>query len=97
MLRQGIIDKLNSDIVSINETHLEGEESLRNTNENYEWYGYNRQYKNVNAKKIKGGVGLWVKKALFHDYKISEMYKEVEGILSLLFEDKLSGYTFVVF
>ena len=49
---------LNSDIISICETHLGGNNGLNVPG--YTWIGYNTQDIHVNAPKSSGGVGLLV-------------------------------------
>ena len=47
------------------------------------------------ACRASGGVGLLVKSSLFQEYKI-EIIEKADGIIGLLFQHKLSCYSFVI-
>ncbi len=58
---------------------------------------YNRTVRHKDAPKICGGIGTFVKDDLFNKYNINIIDKSIEGILGLLFKNKLSGFFFIVF
>jgi hypothetical protein len=68
-LRINLVNGLNSDIISLCETHLGGNDVLLVPG--YTWIGHNRQDIHVNAPKPSGGVGLLVKSWLYEEYEIS--------------------------
>ena len=89
-----IINHLQPDIISLNETHLTGEASINL--DGYVWYGNNRE-KHVKAPRGSGGVGICVKCDLLRLYKVKIITKEVDGILGLQFISLSSPYCFVIF
>ena len=82
------------DIISLNETHLKGQDSI--DLEGYVWFGNNR-VKHVKAPKGSGGVGFCVRSELLKMYKIEVLDREMHGILGLQFKHLQSDYCFVVF
>ena len=92
-MRAAIIHAMNLDIISINETHLVGEDTINL--KGYAWFGNNRA-KHTRAPKGSGGVGFCVNHKLIKSYKVNVIYKH-DGILGLQFSHVLSGYIFVVF
>ena len=65
-LRTVILQSLDADIISVNETHLRGEGTI--DIEGYIWFGNNR-ITHVRAPRASGGVGILVKSWLFAKYK----------------------------
>jgi hypothetical protein len=61
-LRTRIIFELDSDILSINETHLADGKSI--SIPGYKWFGFNRSQRDINAPKTFGGIGILVKNTL---------------------------------
>ena len=84
---------MNADIVSLNETHLQGENIIEV--DGYVWFGLNREM-HTKAYRASGGVGMLVRSILFLDYRI-EIIEKYDGIIGLLFQHKVSEYSFVIF
>lgn len=78
-LRSVIIHSLKPGIISINETHLVGEDSI--DLEGYVWFGNNR-VKHTRAPKGSGGVGFCVSHGLMKSYKMTVIYSHA-GILGI--------------
>ena len=66
---QNVIDCLNSDLISICETHLKGNEEI--SQPGYKWIGHNRLNLNPNAIRGSGGVGFLIKHTLLENYDIA--------------------------
>lgn len=94
-LREKIILSLDSDIISINETHLAGIQEINVPG--YKWYGANRQSRHIRAPKTHGGVGLLVKHSCSSTFVIEVIDKDYEGILGVKFTHRHTHETFVVF
>ncbi len=82
-LMEGIVDALNSHIISVNETHLTENEHLYV--ENYKFYGHNRHAQHSRAVKASGGVGLFVRRDLLNHFTVSVFDQTFEGVLALQF------------
>jgi hypothetical protein len=102
LLRMGIIDHLDSDIVCLTETHLAIPGCYESTNyldhiqvDNYAWFGNNRKHINARAPKPSGGVGVLIKHTLLETYDIKVVDREKDGILALVFTDKQTLHSFV--
>jgi exonuclease III len=67
-LRSAITNALNSDIISICETHLRENNFIKV--EGYTWYGFNSTAIHRNAPKASGGVGILVKKSLTEYFSV---------------------------
>lgn len=93
-LRQAILLTLNAEIISLNETHLDGDSDIEL--DGYKFYGHNRGSRHVRAAKTMGGVGFFIKRTLLDNFNIFIIDKVYEGILALKLEDKISNYTIVV-
>lgn len=94
-LRTRVIHHLNPDIICLSETHLDEHSTI--VIPNYKYFAHNRQAKHKDAPFTHGGVGLLVKEALFEMFVISVFDQTFDGILSVTFKHRFSGYTFVVF
>ena len=75
------------DILGISETHLTGSDVLNV--DGYVWYGRNRSVTHKKAKKGSGGVGMFVKQDLLHEYTVKCTSPKAEGILWIDFYPKL--------
>ena len=95
MLRDKLIHLVDSDIYCLNETHLAKDGNLEC--EGYISYLNNRQIIYRNSPKWSGGVAVLVKRDLYDDFKVQALDKEFDGILVMEFENKNSGFTFVLF
>lgn len=67
-----MLQSLNPDIISLNETHLVTDEVAELSG--YSWFGNNRK-RHIHAPKGSGGVGLLVRTGLFQHFKISVVDK----------------------
>ena len=94
-LRLKILEHLNSDIISVNETHLKSSETL--TLEGYQYFKHNRQETHRDAPKGSGRVGLFIKSELFKDFNISVVDNIYDGILGIYLTLKQSEYNIIVF
>ena len=93
-LRKHILLNINPDIVSLNETHLTGDQDIELAG--YTWFGQNRKM-HRRAVKGSGGVGILVKNKIFESYEVSISDKTVEGILGMRFKNRSSMNCFVIF
>ena len=62
----------------------------------YTWYGFNRQIRNIKSTKGSGGVGIFVKNTLLETFTVSIVDQSVDGILFLLFVNKITQTSIVV-
>ena len=96
ILRKFAIESLNSDIISLNETHLCGNDMIYF--DGYAWIGNNRQNLHINAPKGSGGVGLLIKADISKSFNVSILDKSFDGnILGVKFSDKVSDFTFIIY
>ena len=98
-LRRAILthDNVNSDIICIQETHLSSNSNNQPSLEGYKWIGHCRFVKHVNANMTHGGVGVFIRESFYQTYAISILDASYDGILALLFKDKVSGYCFSLY
>ena len=94
LIRTQILDKINANIICINETFLTGQNTI--SIDGYTWYEHNRPTKHVNARRGSGGVGLFVRNELFNHFKVEIKDKSIDGILLLQFTHLLSEYTIAI-
>ena len=93
-LREQILAYSEADFICVNETHLKGNEQL--TLPGYQWIGMNRKMQHVNAVRAFGGVGLFFSNNISNEFTCKILDKSFEGILTVLFEHKVSGFRLVV-
>ena len=94
-LRSKILEHLNFDIISVNETHLKSSDTL--TLERYQFLKHNRQETHRDAPKGSGGVGLFIKSEFLNDLYISVVDNTYDGILGISLIHKQSEYNIIVF
>ena len=94
VLRREILLGLNADIICLSETHLIGEETI--FVDKYTWYSHNRPRKHINIHKGSGGVGVFIKNALFEEIDINIVDKSFDGILGIQLRHKITDFTFIV-
>ena len=98
VIRSNIIDHFQStDIISINETHLNNNIDDQPTLPGYRWYGHCRQSQHIRANKRQGGVGIFVNIDLYKYYVVSVIDQSFDGILALHFQHKISDFQFILF
>ena len=51
----------------------------------------------MNANRTHGGVGIFIKDSLYNTYNISILDKSYDGILALLFKDKVTSFCFALY
>ena len=92
--RIDIINSLNPHIVVLCETHLKNNEQI--CINGYDCFSFPRGERHLRAKKNYGGVCVLIKKTLnqYYDYYVVD--KCYDGILVVKFDDKMSGYNFLV-
>ena len=86
---------IDSDLICINETYLKSTQVVEL--EGYKFYGYNRSSVHVNAPKGSGGVGVFVRNALFDTFEVTVIDKSYDGILGLLLTEKETLYKVAFF
>ena len=98
-LRRSILSdtNINSDIICIQETHLSDNTFGQPALEGYKWRGHCRTLRHINSNRTHGGVGIFIKESLYQEYNISVIDEQYEGILAMLFKDKISGFCYIVF
>lgn len=79
---------VDGDIICINETHLKRTDAVELPC--YVWFGYNRQAQHVRANRSSGGVGIFIKNSVMQEYQVLVVDREVDGILILKLEHKVS-------
>ena len=94
-LREAIIFATNPDLICLTETHLTHDASI--TLPGYKWYGHNRLNLHVRAKSGSGGCGILVKDTLLEEFAVSLVDKTKEGIISVVFKNKSTNFSFVVY
>ena len=90
-LRIAIINEINAEIFSLNETHL-SENQVINV-QGYSWKGFNRSYIHRDAPKASGGVGFLIKDSLLHEYSFEMVDKSYDGILCIKLTSKSTDYS----
>ena len=93
-LRQNIIILSNADFVSVNETHLKGNEII--SVPGYRWIGSNRTMQHVKATRNFGGIGLLVKNKIAEEFTIEIKDKSFEGFMSVMFKHKTTGFSMII-
>lgn len=91
-VRAECVKHLNTDVIAVVETHLTDVNTLEMNG--YKWWGHNRTNLNCRAKSGSGGVGIFVKDALLHDFNVSILDTSVEGIMWITFTSKSSDTSF---
>ena len=94
-LRLICLKNIDSDIICVNETHLQGEASVEI--DGYTYYNFNRRSIHVIAPKGSGGVGMFVRNKLFSIFDISILDKTYDGILRIALISKNTDYSIAVF
>ena len=92
-----MLEKLNAEILCLQETHLSDNNTNQPWLDGYRWIGHCRTIKHVNANMTHGGVGVFIKESVYQTYHVSILDKSYDGILALLFKDKISGYCFTLY
>ena len=84
-LRNEIVNGLNSDIIGISETHLQGNDDITVTG--FKWMGKNRQ-----STKLKGsgGVGILFSYELLNEYMAEEIFIENKCIMGVKLKNKIT-------
>ena len=86
IFRQNVIDCLNSDLISICETHLK--ENEVKSQPGYKWIGHNRFNLNPNAVRGSGGVGFQIKLSLLQKGDIALLDNTFEDLLWIKLTEK---------
>jgi hypothetical protein len=84
--RENIIEALNYDIISLNETFLKQQETRNITN--YKWFGNNRTNLHPRANRGSGGVGFLIKEAILENYEVFIIDNNTEDIIWLKLQHK---------
>ncbi len=95
IIRETIINDMNPDILCISETHFQKEQTLRM--DGYEYFPYNRTITHKDAPKTFGGIGTFLKDTLLDLYDVKSIDKSIEGIQGLMFKNKFTEFSFIVF
>ena len=93
-LRIGIINEINADIFSLNETHLGGSQIINV--EGYSWKGFNRTCVHKDAPKASGGVGFLIKDKILQEYSFEIIDKSFDGILCVKLTSKSTDYSLLL-
>ena len=96
-LRQAILKTTDSEIILVQETHLANNTDNQPSLDGYKWYGHCRTVRHVNSNLAHGGIGIFVKDSLFEHFIVSVLDNSYDGILCLLFKDKVSNFSFTVY
>ena len=96
-IRKTVLCNFDLDIICISETHLKDNVTNQPNLKNYHWFGHCRKLQNIRAPRAFGGVGIFVKNELFRHYDISPIDNCYDGILGLLFVNRISDAQFIVF
>ena len=90
-----MLTHMDSDIICVNETHLQGDAFL--DLENFTFYGHNRHSTHIRAPKGSGGVGIFVKNDIISQLNVSVLDKSYDGILGISLISKETDYSIVIF
>ena len=93
-LRISLLQSLNPDIISLNETHLRQDDKI--DFEGYSWFGHNRTL-HKRAKKASGGVGIVVKIHLLDYFRIQVVDKSMDDKIGVRLEHRELQYSLVIF
>ena len=89
VIKSNIINHFQStDIISINENHLNNDIDDQPTLPGFRWYGHCRQSQHRRANERHGGVGIFVNIDLYKYYVVSVIDQPFGGILALHFQHK---------
>ncbi len=94
-MRENVVQYREADIISVNETHLTDNKEIKLSG--YHWFGHNRSVQHTRAKKGYGGVGFFIKQNVCRDYDIVEEFNSFDDMYGLLFKNKATGYSFMVY
>ena len=94
-LRKKLLKYIDSDIICINETHLQGDTTI--DIEGFTFYGHNRHSTHIRAPKGSGGVDIFVRNDLFSHFNISILDKSYDGILGISIISKETEYSNAIF
>ena len=86
-----------AEIIGIQETHMTNNTDNQPYLEGFQWYGHCRSVRHIRSNKTYGGVGIFVKNSLLQSFNVSVLDNSFEGILCLLFKDKISDFCFSVY
>ena len=89
-----MIKALNSDICCITETHLENNKSIHI--DTYTSVNNNRTKKHFNASITHGGTCMLIKNSLLQEYTLTIMEKDIDRLVILRLEHKISKYCVIV-
>ncbi len=95
ILRGKLVTYRNSDIISLNETHLKDDKKIELGG--YKWEGHNRSKQHIRARKGYGGVGIFVKNSVYENYMVSVEYRDYDDMLGVLYTNKSTNYSFMVY
>ena len=93
-LRIVLLQTLNPDIISLNETHLSRDDQTDSPG--YSWFANNRKL-HVRAKKASGGVGILIKNYLLEHFRINVMDKTMDDIIGIRLEHRELQYRLFIF
>lgn len=93
-MRSKIIRHLNSDIICICETHLQGSNQINI--DCYTTFSHNRTLLHKKAPKGSGGVAICVKDYLLNSYNIHVIDKNFDGILAIELKHKVTEFTLII-
>ena len=97
-MRESLLTHIDSDIICVNETYLQGDASL--DLENFDFYGHNRHSTHIHAPKGSGGVGIFVKNDIILQFNVSVFMvldKYYDGILGISLISNETDYSIAIF
>ena len=94
-IRKNLLKCIDSDIICINETHLQGDTTI--DIEGFTFYGHNRHSTHIHAPKGSGRVSIFERNDLLSHFYISILDKSYDGILGISIISKETDYSIAIF
>ena len=85
-----------SDVISVNETHLPGNNKLMPNPLNFQCIWYNCTTKNRKSPHNFGRVGFLINKQIMQVYTVEICGKTVDGLLAIMLENKYTTYKIMI-
>lgn len=89
-LRRSILLSFDPDFISLNKTHLTGQNVI--DIDGYTWFGQNRKT-HIKTKKGSGGVDILIKNNVLQEYEVLSVDKSEDGIACIQLKHAVSKYS----
>ena len=95
-LRNELLNTINSGIISVNETHLPGNNEFMLNPLNFQGIWHNCTTKNRKAPHNFGVVGFLINKQVMQAHTVEICDKTVDGLLVIMLENKYTTYKIMI-